>query len=289
MFGKNEKQGKQHFKDVGDRLLVTSMFMTLQGEGPLRGEPAFFIRLAKCNLDCSFCDTYFDSGDWLTLDEVGHYVNQKLADFFGPTPPTWLTTNSYQYGNKKRVAFVVSGGEPTLQPNLKKLLEWASLKFWKTQIESNGLLPADIPSSTILVISPKCLEEDSRAVRYMSIHRRNLDRADCLKFVMTADPFSPYFEVPSWAHKWARETGRPVFISPMNIYLREPQKAREMRARNVKLSIDERSTVDEVVSFWEPGLLDMRANEANHVYAANYAIRNGFIFNVQQQLLAAVA
>jgi organic radical activating enzyme len=68
MFGTNEIVGKKYFADApADSLFVTSMFFTLQGEGPYSGMPALFIRLAKCNLDCSFCDTFFDDGDWMFL------------------------------------------------------------------------------------------------------------------------------------------------------------------------------------------------------------------------------
>ena len=60
MFGTNEIIGKKYFKDApAESLFVTSMFFTLQGEGPYAGMPALFIRLAKCNLVCSFCDTFF--------------------------------------------------------------------------------------------------------------------------------------------------------------------------------------------------------------------------------------
>ena len=71
MFGTNEIIGKKYFKDAPKRsLFVTSMFFTLQGEGPYAGMPALFIRLTKCNLDCSFCDTFFDDGEWMTFAEL---------------------------------------------------------------------------------------------------------------------------------------------------------------------------------------------------------------------------
>lgn len=55
MFGMNEIVGLKYFKNaLPNTLTVTSRFYTLQGEGPFRGFPAYFIRLAKCNLACSF-------------------------------------------------------------------------------------------------------------------------------------------------------------------------------------------------------------------------------------------
>lgn len=286
MFGMNETVGRKLFAGAGDRLLVTSMFMTLQGEGPFRGQPAFFIRLAKCQLSCSFCDTYFDSGDWLTVPDVLAAALIVIERFFGGHIPDWM------FDRRRGAILVVTGGEPTLQPNLYHLLDASHRFFRRAQVESNGLLAADLPDDTVLVISPKCREDaNGVAIDYMAIHKRNIVRADALKFVMNADPNSPYSSVPDWAHEWADNTGKPVFISPMNIYLREPEQAKRLRAGKPPsmMTMEERSTVDEVISFWEEGLLDMKANEANHKHAANYAIRHGFIFNVQQQLFGAVA
>ena len=70
MFGHNEIVGQKYFDNADDKLFVTSIFYTLQGEGPYRGEPAVFVRFAKCNLNCGFCDTFFDDGDWLSIAEI---------------------------------------------------------------------------------------------------------------------------------------------------------------------------------------------------------------------------
>ena len=41
---------------------VHSIFPTIQGEGPFVGQPAIFIRLAGCNLQCPLCDTEYTEG-----------------------------------------------------------------------------------------------------------------------------------------------------------------------------------------------------------------------------------
>ena len=43
-------------------LNVNEIFYSLQGEGGRTGQASIFIRLAKCNLACSFCDTDFERG-----------------------------------------------------------------------------------------------------------------------------------------------------------------------------------------------------------------------------------
>ena len=46
---------------VDGSVQVHSIFYTLQGEGPFSGQPAVFVRLAGCNLQCPACDTDYTS------------------------------------------------------------------------------------------------------------------------------------------------------------------------------------------------------------------------------------
>jgi 7-carboxy-7-deazaguanine synthase len=290
MFGTNEIVGKSFFQHAKeDELLVTSRFFTLQGEGPYRGHPAYFIRLAKCNLACSFCDTYFDSGDWYSFASLLEEADTVIDAFFtkqGMTTPAWAKNSP------KKAVLVITGGEPSLQNNLSAFLELAQHRFQQTQIESNGIsVLADLPKSTTLVVSPKCLEKEGRVVRYLEPNPKMLERADCLKFVMSApedEQYQSYSEIPSWAHEWAAQTGKPVFISPMNIYKQEPQRAKAIREQGRDLTIAERSDINEVISFWEPDLLDVKKNQRNHEYAAEYCMKHGFILNLQIHLFASL-
>lgn len=291
MFGNNEIVGQRYFREAKENeLFVTSMFQTLQGEGPYRGQPAFFIRLAKCNLACRFCDTFFDDGDWLTFDQIEEKMEKTIDDFYtskNMDRPNWTRHTAT---TKKNMVLVMTGGEPLLQKNLGPFLERMNKIFKHTQIESNGIVnQPSIPRETTLVISPKCLEEQAVPVKYIHAHAENLKWATCLKFVMEADPESPYSSIPDWAFEWRDKTGRDIFISPMNIYNSEPQKSKELRSKTNRIDIEERSTVDEVISFWEPGLLDMTENQKNHEYAAQYCIKHGLIFQVQIHLLASLA
>lgn len=290
MFGLNEIVGKSFFKEANqNELLVTSRFFTLQGEGPYRGHPAYFIRLAKCNLACSFCDTYFDSGDWRSFDSLMQEADQVIHDFFAKRHmpvPSWASEKP------RKMVLVITGGEPSLQANLSAFLEKARVDFQYTQIESNGIviLP-DLPTSTTLVVSPKCLEKNGKVERYLEPNLRMLERADYLKFVMSApedEKFSVYSEIPTWAHHWFQQTGNPIFVSPMNIYRKEPQRAKSIRDEGRDLTMEERSEINEVVSFWEPDLLDLKKNQRNHEYAAEYCMKHGFILNLQIHLFASL-
>lgn len=304
MFGLNEKVGKSYFKDAGDKLMVTSIFFTIQGEGPYRGLPALFVRLSRCNLSCSWCDAFFEDGDWLTVHEILKIANDEITKYFNNDVPEWAQFIDGVGTKPRNMVFVVTGGEPTLQDNLYELLQFASYEYRWTQIESNGVLEPTVPESTTVVVSPKCMEkvkiEDGFKryipTGYMNPNPKTLARATCLKFIMEDQPDfeSPYQTVPEWAHQWRRETGRDIFVSPMNIYKREPKKAQEIRAKKLadgsnKVSLEERSMYDEVVSWWEPDLFDMEANQRNHEHAARYALEHGFIFQMQLHLFASFA
>lgn len=266
MFGTNEITGRKFFQNE-DRLFVTSTFYSLQGEGPYQGQPAVFVRLAKCNLQCSFCDAFFDEGTWFT----NHELIQRIL---GQAPLS--------------AGVVFTGGEPLLQNIFPALLSCEALGFKFTQIESNGLLyPSLLPQNTTLVVSPKCHETTGK---YLTPHALSLNRANCLKFIVSSDSDSPYHTIPEWAFDWQRATKRPIYISPMNMYTTEfLEKVQQRIAERKQHSIEHRSTADEVVSWWDDGVLDREKNRANHSYAAKFALQNGFYLTLQMQLFASIA
>lgn len=250
------------------------------------------------------CDTFFDDGDWLTFDEIEERIEDTIEQFYaskGMDRPGW--THHMGLDNidpdtmeiistqliRKRMVLVMTGGEPMLQDNINPFLARMNDVFTATQIESNGTQATDIPEGTVLVCSPKCLEKKKVAVRYLKPRQTILERADCLKFVMEADQDSPYATIPDWAHEWQNQTGRQIYISPMNVYNSVPLESKKLRLNSNQISLKERSEIDEVVEFWEPGLLDMKLNEINHKYAAQYCIKHGYILNLQIHLYAGLA
>ncbi len=230
------------------------MFFTLQGEGPYAGAPAFFIRLTKCNLACSFCDTFFDDGEWMTYGEILNKANTTIKAYWTDRNlpvPDWVDPVNFMSDSKYHfpgVVLVMTGGEPLLQDNIGPFLEYASRVFGKTQIESNGIPDTVVPECTTLVCSPKCAEKDGKATKYFKPSKTILERADCLKFVMSADKDSPYNEVPDWAHDWKKKyPEKEIYCSPMNIYNDFPQKIKLLRAEKGVITMAERSTVDETI------------------------------------------
>lgn len=93
---------------------INEIFYSLQGEGINTGRAAIFIRLAKCNLRCSFCDTDFDHGDEMSLEEIVAAISSYPARFI-----------------------VWTGGEPTLQLTEEVTSYFRALGYTQA-IETNG-------------------------------------------------------------------------------------------------------------------------------------------------------
>ena len=67
------------WRDDGKTLQINEIFYSIEGEGLRVGQPTTFVRLAKCNLRCFFCDTEFDSFSEMRVEEIVAEVNQHSA------------------------------------------------------------------------------------------------------------------------------------------------------------------------------------------------------------------
>ena len=84
------------------KLRVSEIFESLQGEGVNIGMASTFLRLALCNLRCTWCDTKY-TWDWQNYkfeDEVQFMSPQEIVDLLRA---------------KQSKNIVVTGGEPLLQ------------------------------------------------------------------------------------------------------------------------------------------------------------------------------
>lgn len=57
---------------TADRLRITEIFLSLQGEARDAGWPSVFVRLTGCPLRCSYCDTAyaFHGGEWHDIESI---------------------------------------------------------------------------------------------------------------------------------------------------------------------------------------------------------------------------
>ncbi len=115
-----------------ERLRITEVFHSLQGEALSFGLPTVFIRLTGCPLRCSYCDTEyaFHGGEWLSFDA--------------------LLSNVAQYDVKH---ICVTGGEPLAQPNCAALLKKLCDAGYAVSLETSGAIdiaPVDTRVSRVV-------------------------------------------------------------------------------------------------------------------------------------------
>jgi organic radical activating enzyme len=117
-------------------LKTIEVFASVQGEGLRQGEPTLFVRLAGCNLRCSFCDTKFA---WAGgRDRPAAAIAEELRALGRRFPARWVC---------------VTGGEPLLQdiaPLVRRLKDDGFL----VQVETNGVFEPRPPADWYTV-SPK--------------------------------------------------------------------------------------------------------------------------------------
>jgi 7-carboxy-7-deazaguanine synthase len=117
-------------------LKIAEIFASVQGEGLRLGRPTLFVRLAGCNLRCSFCDTKSarQGGRTMTIDDIfGALVRRRRA---------WLAD-----------WVCLTGGEPFAQ-EIEPLVERLHRDGFKVQAETNGTIYRDCGIDW-LTVSPK--------------------------------------------------------------------------------------------------------------------------------------
>jgi 7-carboxy-7-deazaguanine synthase len=121
-------------------LPVVELFHSIQGEGMRTGEPSTFIRLAGCNLRCSWCDTPYS---WSSEGVKGaeHVPVDELA------------------GRVTERAVVLTGGEPMLHrrrlPGLLAALRARGVEHVTVETNATIIDPALVPQVDLWSLSPK--------------------------------------------------------------------------------------------------------------------------------------
>ena len=99
-------------------LKISEIFYSIQGEGWRQGFATIFIRLAGCNLRCSWCDTAYAWGDGEEWEE------QAIIEHIAQQNCPWVC---------------LTGGEPLIQ-DLRLLCRLLKKEGYRIQIETNGTI-----------------------------------------------------------------------------------------------------------------------------------------------------
>lgn len=120
---------------VEERLRITEIFLSLQGETTLTGLPTVFVRLTGCPLRCGYCDSAyaFSGGTVFGLSEIEARVRA-----FGVRHVT------------------VTGGEPLAQPGVHALMRRLCDSGLVVSLETSGALDiSEVDPRVIRIVDVK--------------------------------------------------------------------------------------------------------------------------------------
>jgi len=145
---------------------LIELYKSVQGESSFAGLPCIFVRLAGCNLRCSWCDSEytFTGGKPFTEDEVVAQIEAlapcKLIEF--------------------------TGGEPMLHAReLLPLMHRLLANDYKLMIETSGERPLeDVPKAVHKIVDVKCPGSGSAFNSFRLSNLDTLTKRDEIKFVL---------------------------------------------------------------------------------------------------------
>lgn len=179
-------------------LPVVELFHSIQGEGLRTGEPSTFVRLAGCNLRCSWCDTPYS---W-TSEGVRGATRMTIAELADQVTER---------------AVVLTGGEPLLHrrrlPELLAALRAGGVEH--VTVETNATIhdPALLRDVDLWSLSPKLPGSGEVAdPDVIATYLRTVADRTQLKFVVVAD--ADLDDMWSLLEQVDAELPGPVLVQP---------------------------------------------------------------------------
>jgi len=152
-----------------NKLLISSDFYSVQGEGKSSGVPSYFVRLGTCNLTCGMSRKFTNNllkeksledgeifvGDlhaegkatW-TCDSTSQWLWRGVEQDFQYLIDRWKEEGVYEDIVNENVHIIWTGGEPTIPQHQEAIINFH--KYWQEQdrraflsyseIETNGTL-----------------------------------------------------------------------------------------------------------------------------------------------------
>jgi organic radical activating enzyme len=191
----NASGGPTQALDAGNKkhLRLVEIFDSVQGEGLNCGVPMTFVRFAKCNLACDFCDTPYNRTAFDVSEET-------LSSMIAERNPSWV---------------MFTGGEPMLQLETS-LIDLITRKCTRQVLygcETNGMVWS--PAFRLLnhvTISPKLYHatradpiEEDKVISSMLVHEVQEGRVSLgeVRYLITGARDTP-FRLPGNIQNQAR-------------------------------------------------------------------------------------
>jgi organic radical activating enzyme len=207
-----------------NKLLISSDFYTIQGEGISSGIPAYFVRLGICNLTCGMSRTFTNQlekeqkledgeifvGDlhaegkatW-TCDSTSQWLWRGEDKEFDYLINRWKEEGVYQDIKDGTVHIIWTGGEPTIKGHQEAIINFTN--YWMSryldvnnvkpfyEIETNGTIVIDVKLFNMLDqinCSPKLANSgmtEKQRINPEAIERIKLHKNYQFKFVISTE------------------------------------------------------------------------------------------------------
>jgi len=174
-------------------LKVNEIFYSIQGESTYAGRPCVFVRLAGCNLRCTFCDTKYayDEGELREIDDIFDQVS------------------SYQCPLVE-----ITGGEPLIQSETPLLIHGLIEYGYNVLLETNGTKDISlVDEGCVKIVDVKCPSSGMSDMNDPENLNR-LSHGDELKFVIgNREDYDYAKKILDFADSGSHK-GNPVSFSP---------------------------------------------------------------------------
>lgn len=144
-------------------LRIIEIFYSIQGEAAAAGRPCVFVRLARCNLRCTWCDTTysFKGGEKQSIDDI-----MEIVAGYG--------CNLVE----------VTGGEPLLQPAVHEFMKRLCDENYEVMIETSGSLTIEEIDPRVRIIMDLKPPGSGEVEKNLYENIPLLKRTDEVKFVI---------------------------------------------------------------------------------------------------------
>jgi len=147
---------------------IIEIYKSLQGESSYTGLPCVFVRLAGCNLRCTWCDSEytFTGGKRMTLEEIESEVHRLSPD-----------------GGLVEI----TGGEPLLQEReVVSLMDSLLVAGYTVLLETSGERPLErVPLRVVKIVDVKC-PDSGEGDTFRMENLGSLTARDEVKFVIAS-------------------------------------------------------------------------------------------------------
>ena len=146
-----------------NRLKITEVFFSLQGEALTVGIPTAFVRLTGCPLRCQYCDTEyaFSGGEWMSYDDILKKIKAYTSEYV-----------------------TVTGGEPLAQKACFDFLKLLCDQGFHVSLETSGAIDIEPVDSRVVKVMDIKTPGSGESDKNMLDNIEHLDAKDQVKFVI---------------------------------------------------------------------------------------------------------